>query len=257
MELVSLGHPKHARKGMPHLTTNGSERQGRPAYHAIKKMTICLSSTATLMVFHTDPQAKAMYATHVLQVLLLEIVWRGGPGRSRSQIDAGRVKPSHQHPTMNRTRRRGIVDDTDSFDKPKSNSILRTCTKTAAAYPIPTPLEEIFVESLRAVESVCADQCVWLLSPLSSIPDDSLRRMPGDVGPDTSSGRPPRPPFTSGWFAARSGKKEFKMTKEEPRHVTPTTARTEPTRKISGTTNIKRAEEIPPATPKPTRNFFR
>lgn len=60
---------------------------------------------------------------------------------------AGMVKANHQRPTTKRTRRRGRVDEAFVLERPKRRKMLRIWTKTAAQYPIPTPLDDILDES--------------------------------------------------------------------------------------------------------------
>ncbi len=79
----------------------------------------------------------------------------GGPGRSFSQREEGMVKTNHQTPDIKRTIRKGRVDGAlgKALDIMKRSRMLRIWTKTAAMYPIPTPLEEMVVESLSEGES--------------------------------------------------------------------------------------------------------
>ena len=50
---------------------------------------------------------------------------------------------------------------------------------------------------------------------------------------------------------------ELRITKEEPRHVTPIIVRSDPRTKIFGTMKINIIEEMAPVNPKATRSFFR
>lgn len=63
--------------------------------------------------------------------------------------------------------------------------------------------------------------------------------------------------WTSGWFATSTGRKELRMTNEEPRQVTPMITSNGPTRKILGTTRRNNMEEVAPVNPNPRSNFFR
>ena len=85
--------------------------------HAMRKMTIWRSLTATLTVFHTEPQANIRYATTVRSLEGLErAVMRGGPGRGCIHSETGTVKQNHHRPTINRTMRRASVDEFDVLD---------------------------------------------------------------------------------------------------------------------------------------------
>ena len=56
---------------------------------------------------------------------------------------------------MNRTRRSGRVveyEDIDVLERMNRSKILRHWTNTAAQYPTPTPLEDIWVESCNSGE---------------------------------------------------------------------------------------------------------
>jgi hypothetical protein len=128
------------RIAVPETVATASESMNQ----AIRKMTICRSLTATLTVFHTEPHANTRYANMVWnREGLVSAVVRGGPGRGRIHSETGIVKQNHQSPTMNRTIRRGSVDDADVLDIRKRRMILQTWTETAAAYPIPTPFDDI------------------------------------------------------------------------------------------------------------------
>ncbi len=50
---------------------------------------------------------------------------------------------------------------------------------------------------------------------------------------------------------------EFRITNEEPRHVTPIIVRSDPRTNICGTMKINIVEEMAPVNPKATRSFFR
>ena len=137
------------RIAVPEIVATASESRNQ----AIKKITTCLSFHATLTVFQRDSHANAPYAKNDPILPRSDIIWRGGPGRVRSHIEAGIVNTNHQSPTRNNTTRSGRVDDTEVFDMKKRIIMLRICMKTAAAYPMPTPVEDIFEESLRSDES--------------------------------------------------------------------------------------------------------
>jgi hypothetical protein len=49
---------------------------------------------------------------------------------------------------------------------------------------------------------------------------------------------------------------ELRMTKEEPRHVTPTMVRSDPRTKICGTMKMNIIEDMAPVNPNATRSFF-
>jgi hypothetical protein len=101
--------------------------------HAMRKITACLSLSATLMVFKRDIQAKDIYARQERSFEAPGMpVLRGGPGRSRSHSEEGIVKANHQTPTRKRTRRRGSVDETEVLDMRNRRRMLRIWTNTAA-----------------------------------------------------------------------------------------------------------------------------
>lgn len=60
---------------------------------------------------------------------------------------------------MNNTSLSGSVDETLVFERRKSRMIERTWTKTAAIYPMPTPFEDILVDSLSSEESAFLSFC--------------------------------------------------------------------------------------------------
>lgn len=62
---------------------------------------------------------------------------------------------------------------------------------------------------------------------------------------------------TSGWLATSKGRKELRITNEEPRQVTPITTRIDPRKKILGTIRRKSIEDIAPVKPNPRSSFFR
>ncbi len=60
-----------------------------------------------------------------------------------------------------------------------------------------------------------------------------------------------------GWFATNNGRKEFRITNEEPRQVTPITTNIGATKNICGTTKMKSMEEMAPIKPNERRSFLR
>jgi hypothetical protein len=65
------------------------------------------------------------------------------------------VKENHQMPTKSKTKRNGSVPETfeiDVLESVKRSNILRICTKTAAQYPSPTPLDEMRVDNCSSGE---------------------------------------------------------------------------------------------------------
>jgi hypothetical protein len=105
-----------------------SERRNQ----ATRNIATCRSLAATLMVFHNDRHANDVYVRKERQVPPPEIALRGDPGRLRSHNDEGMVKANHHRPTINKTRRKGRVEETEVFDMPYRSKMLRTCTNTAA-----------------------------------------------------------------------------------------------------------------------------
>ena len=55
-------------------------------------------------------------------------------------------------------------------------------------------------------------------------------------------------PWVCGWFATSNGMYEFRITNEEPRHVTPIIVRSDPRTNICGTMKINIVEEMAPGT---------
>lgn len=114
---------------VPETVATASESRNQ----AMRKMTACLSFSATLMVFQRERHAKEIYARQERSFDVPEIpVLRGGPGRSRSQSEDGIVNANHQTPTRKRTRRRGSVDETEVLDMRNRRRMLRIWTNTAA-----------------------------------------------------------------------------------------------------------------------------
>jgi hypothetical protein len=141
------------------------------------------------------------------------------------------VKANHHIPTMRRTNRRGRVDETFFFfDMRKRTKMLRIWTKTAAIYPMPTPLDEILEDSWS---SVVVDLDTDGKARRSSLSSSSIESLSGDrdsKGIDEESWLERPPVTTKGWFATSSGRKALSRTKEDPRQVTPTTTRIAPRR---------------------------
>lgn len=63
--------------------------------------------------------------------------------------------------------------------------------------------------------------------------------------------------LASGWFNTSSGRKELRITLEDPRHVTPIITRRGATRYILGTTRRNSIDVVAPVNPKPRRNLLR
>lgn len=156
-----------------------SERRNQ----AMRKRTTWRSLKATLRVWKMEDQAKRRYARAerarlVCWAKALEI---GGPGRGRSQSAVGTVKASHHAPTKKRTMRSGRVaevDGKDTLDRAKRRAMLRHWTKTAAMYPMPAPLEEIFAESCSSQDAFvgCDSVTSYAAEPVSWAVDDIVSR---------------------------------------------------------------------------------
>lgn len=58
-------------------------------------------------------------------------------------------------------------------------------------------------------------------------------------------------------FATSNGKNELRITKEEPRQVTPMMTKIDPTMNSLGITRRNSIEEVAPVKPKPSNNFLR
>jgi hypothetical protein len=98
---------------VPDTVATASDRRNQ----AMRKITICLSFAATLMVFHNESHANEQYARNARNLPPRELEGtRGGPGRGRSHTETGIVKENHQSPTRNKANRRGRVDETDVLD---------------------------------------------------------------------------------------------------------------------------------------------
>jgi hypothetical protein len=90
------------------------------------------------------------------------------------------MEASHHAPTKKRTMRSGRVaevDGKDTLDRAKRRAMLRHWTKTAAMYPMPAPLEEIFAESCSSkdafvgcdsVSSYSAEVASWAVDDIAS-----------------------------------------------------------------------------------------
>lgn len=142
------------RTAVPETVATPSERRNQ----AMRKRTTWRSLKATLRVWKIEDQAKRRYARaeRARLVCWAKALEMGGPGRGRSQSAVGIVRASHHAPTKKRTMRSGRVaevGDKDTLDRAKRRAMLRHWTKTAAMYPMPAPLEEIFAESCSSKDA--------------------------------------------------------------------------------------------------------
>ena len=207
---------------VPDTVATASDRRN----HAIKNIPVCRRRAAVFTVFQTDDQAKIKYCKAVGKRLLrILLVFSDGPGRLRSQRAPGIVRTAQNNPTRKSTQRKGVDSEAKlAFFRRTNRTMLRIWTQTAAAYPRPTPFEEIWTESLSCVDCVSCC-CSWC--------------------------------WTFGWFAASSGRNEFSKTKVDPRDTTPMTTSTEARRYHRGITRINAAVAAAPVNAKPNSNCFR
>jgi hypothetical protein len=63
--------------------------------------------------------------------------------------------------------------------------------------------------------------------------------------------------ITDGWLLAKSGRKEFSNTNEDPSDATPRMTRTDPRRYMLGVTTMNSILDTEPIHPKASRSFLR